>query len=393
MAGTGPTVESVPRRSLREWSTDLCYLGLATLVGAFFVVAIRTDPDQVDVPPLGYEAAIAVLCAVLTLWLRRRRPVALAVIFQAGGIMSAGGLGFTAMALFNLAIHRPWRITVALTALHLTVVSLLWRLEPGTERDYWEGVTVLALLYVALIALGMLIRSQRQLVLAAQERARQAEEGQRLRIEEARHHERERLAREMHDVLAHRISLLALHAGALEYRGNLPEAEQRAAQVIRECAHEALEELREVIRMLRGGAEAGADRPQPTLTDLPELIEQSRQAGMRITLEEQVPARPAVPDRIGRHAYRIVQEGLTNAGKHAPGAHVRVKVAAVPGEGVTVEVTNPLPVGTAVPALPGAGAGLIGLRERVGLVGGRLEHGDTPDGDFRLHAWLPWPAP
>jgi signal transduction histidine kinase len=99
-----------------------------------------------------------------------------------------------------------------------------------------------------------------------------------------------------------------------------------------------------------------------------------------------------VPVRIGRHAYRIVQEALTNARKHAPRAGVRVIVDGAPGAELTVEVRNPLTPATTTDRLPGAGAGLIGLRERVGLVGGRLEHGRTGGGEFRLQARLPWPA-
>ena len=102
----------------------------------------------------------------------------------------------------------------------------------------------------------------------------------------------------------------------------------------------------------------------------------------------------AVPESVGRHGYRIVQEGLTNARKHAPGAPVRVTLSTVDGDSpaLEVEVTNPLPPETAgaQDRLPGAGTGLIGLRERVHVAGGRLEHGPTPDGRFRLHAWLPW---
>ncbi|WP_235017596.1 sensor histidine kinase [Thermomonospora echinospora] len=381
------------RRSSRERAAELAYISLGSLVGSLFVFVVYTDPDSQGLPPIGYEAAAAAVFALLALALRRRWPVALAVVCHLGGIVSVAGIGFAAMAVFNLAVHRSWRVTGALATTHLLLIGALWRLDETTNpRDYWEGVLTVALLHIALVAIGLLVRSQRRLVLAAQERARQAEEGQRLRVEEARHHERERLAREMHDVLAHRISLLAVHAGALEYRGNLPEEEARAAKVIRQCAHDALEDLREVIGMLRDDPGDNGERPQPTLTDLPALIEQSRQAGAHVTLRDRIADPPAVPARVGRHAYRIVQEGLTNARKHAPGTHVRVTVEAVPGEGLTVEVANPLPVGGS-PAgptvLPGAGAGLIGLRERVGIVGGRLEHGRTPQGDFRLRAWLP----
>jgi len=191
----------------------------------------------------------------------------------------------------------------------------------------------------------------------------------------------------MHDVLAHRISLLAVHAGALEVRRSAPEAERRAAEVVRACAYEALEDLRAVIGMLRDDATVEADRPQPTLTDLPALIEQSRLAGTPVTLDSRLGDLADASDVVGRHAYRVVQEGLTNARKHAPGAPVRVRLSG--GDGLVVEMTNPVSAAAAVP-LPGAGSGLIGLRERMDLVGGGLEYGRTADGEFRLRARVPW---
>jgi signal transduction histidine kinase len=99
-----------------------------------------------------------------------------------------------------------------------------------------------------------------------------------------------------------------------------------------------------------------------------------------------------VPEGVGRNAYRIVQEALTNARKHAQGAAVDVTLDGAAGSGLTVEVRNRLPVGAAAAPIPGAGTGLIGLSERTSLAGGRLEHGRTPGGDFELRAWLPWPA-
>jgi signal transduction histidine kinase len=99
-----------------------------------------------------------------------------------------------------------------------------------------------------------------------------------------------------------------------------------------------------------------------------------------------------VPTSVGRNAYRVVQEGLTNARKHAPGCTVAVSVSGSPGDGLSVEVRNPLPVGGTGSEIPGAGTGIVGLTERVTLAGGKLEHGRAGD-EWRLRAWLPWPAP
>jgi signal transduction histidine kinase len=208
----------------------------------------------------------------------------------------------------------------------------------------------------------------------------------------------------MHDVLGHRLSLLSVHAGALEFRPDAPAEEvARAARVIRENAHQALQDLREVLGVLRAPV---GELPQPSLADVRPLVAESGRAGMRVVLRQETTGE--VPDLVGRTAYRVVQEALTNARKHAPGAEVDVRLAGAPGQGLTAEVANgaPGPAPTPGPGpTPGAGPtpasgatggsragqGLAGLAERVGLAGGRLEHGPTAAGGWRLSAWLPWP--
>jgi signal transduction histidine kinase len=155
--------------------------------------------------------------------------------------------------------------------------------------------------------------------------------------------------------------------------------------VIRESAHQALQDLREVIGVLRAPV---GELPQPTVADVQLLVAESGRAGMRVDLRTETSG--AAPDGVGRTAYRVVQEALTNARKHAPGAEVGVRVAGAPGQGLTVEVHNAAPAGVPTPG-PRSGQGLVGLAERVALAGGRLEHGPTTDGGWRLSAWLPWP--
>jgi signal transduction histidine kinase len=241
---------------------------------------------------------------------------------------------------------------------------------------------------------GMVVRSRRLLVLSLRDRAERAESEQQLRVAQARALERTRIAREMHDVLAHRISLLSLHAGALEIRPDAASADvARAAGVIRASAHQALEDLRQVIGVLREpSAERGVERPQPTIAGLPPLVGESRDAGVPVRLDLRVDDPAEVPDGTGRAAYRIVQEALTNARKHAPGAAVCVTVAGAPGKGLRIEVHNGPAAGGAAPPLPGAGTGLIGLAERATLAGGGLRHGADGAGGYALRAWLPWPA-
>jgi signal transduction histidine kinase len=150
-----------------------------------------------------------------------------------------------------------------------------------------------------------------------------------------------------------------------------------------------------VIGVLREGPDGDRpERPQPTLAELPALIDESRAAGMRVQYDWRLPPEAAVPEGLGRNAYRIVQEGLTNARKHAHGSAVDITLEGAPEDGLTIEVRNRLPVGAGAPAadIPGTGTGIVGLAERASLAGGRLEHGRTETGDYRLWAWLPWPA-
>jgi len=232
----------------------------------------------------------------------------------------------------------------------------------------------------------LFIRHRRQLILSLRDRAARAEAEAHLRAEHAQHLAREEIAREMHDVLGHRLSLLSVHAGALEYRPDAPPDDvARAAKVIRESAHQALQDLREVIGVLRAPV---GELPQPTFVDIRQLVAESDRAGMPVRLSEDV-AGP-VPDAVGRAAYRVVQEALTNARKHAPGARVEVRLSGAAGRELAIEVCNG--DGERGAAVPTAGQGLVGLSERIALARGRVEYGPTATGGWRLAAWLPWPA-
>ncbi|TDC75948.1 sensor histidine kinase [Micromonospora sp. KC606] len=389
---------TVVRRTARDWVVDsLCFL--IALAGALlsFGDAVSPDPELALNAGPGWLVGVDLVVGVwvsAALWLRRRWPVALAVATAPLALFSSSaGLGM-AIILFTVLVHRPLPTGAALVAWHLATVPVYLAVRPDPELPFWAAVAWTVLIVGVVVAWALFVRARRQLVLSLRDRADRAEAEQQLRVAQARHLERTRIAREMHDVLAHRISLLSLHAGALEFRPDAPPEEvARAAGVIRASAHAALQDLREVIGVLR--AESGGDetpeRPQPTLGDVPALVTESRAAGVRVGVVDEVDQAAAVPAAVGRSAYRIVQEGLTNARKHAPGARVTVRLAGGPGDGLAVEIRNPWPVGEAVgPAIPGAGTGLVGVAERVSLAGGRLEHGRDATGDFRLAAWLPW---
>jgi signal transduction histidine kinase len=382
------------RRSVRDWVVDVVVFLAALLCGTVFVGVALAEPSP---PPdaLVLLDVVAGTLACLALWLRRRWPVGVALAVTVAGTFSdMAGLAVL-IALFTVAVHRRWPTVLAVAAASLVSLLGYVLLRPVSGVDQLAFAALGTALTAAVVAWGMFVRARRQLVRSLQERALRAESEQLLRVDQARQLERTRIAREMHDVLAHRISLLSMHAGALEFRPDAPPDEvARAAGVIRASARQALEDLREVIGVLRDSPDgAVSTRPQPTLSDLPALVEEVRGAGVRVREDYRVADLGAAPTVAGRTAYRVVQEGLTNVRKHAPGATATVRVSGGPDDGLTVEVGNPPPVGAQLHApLPSGGTGLIGLRERVSLAGGHLEHGWTPGGDFRLCAWLRWPA-
>ena len=239
---------------------------------------------------------------------------------------------------------------------------------------------------------GLYLRARRELVASLRERADRLEADQQRSAEQAREAERRRIAREMHDVLAHRLSLLSVHAGALEFHPDAPPGDiAEAAAVIRTSAAAALADLRQVITVLREDSPAVGGPPQPGFGQLEDLLEESRAAGMIVDAHVVLPGDAQLPETAGRTVYRVVQEGLTNARKHAPGAPVTVTVT-TDGVAVLAEVVSRqvAVLSEPVPAVPaGATAGLIGLAERVALAGGRLEHGPDAIGDFILRATFP----
>jgi signal transduction histidine kinase len=382
-----------PSRSTRDWIVDIAFFLLAAVVGS---AGLLTEGSRADSPPnqLFVSSVLGVLACVL-LCFRRKWPAGVAVATIALGTYSAFAAAAGLLALFSVAVHRRFTVVAGVTAFALVVMPVGLVLHPDPSGSVALAVGLNVAIGAAVIAGGMFVRARRQLVLSLRDRADRAESEQQLRVEQARHQERAQIAREMHDVLAHRISLLSMHAGALEFRPDAPPAEiERAAGVVRASAHQALEDLREVIGVLREDeADSGPERPQPALENLTGLLAESREAGMHVSSECRVADLESVPAGVGRNAYRVVQEGLTNARKHAHGAAVDVTVEGAAGDGLTVEVRNRLPLaGAGAAQIPGTGTGLIGLAERTSLAGGRLEHGRTPEGDFRLRAWLPWPA-
>lgn len=274
----------------------------------------------------------------------------------------AMALGAALVAMFNTAARGRGRPVgaVALVALAGSVVFPLVNPSADTVlKQRFPGFMATAICF----GWGFFVRVRRELISSLRERAEQLEAEQQRSVEHARDAERRRIAREMHDVLAHRLSLLSLQAGALELRPDATVEEISQAAAIRTSAANPLSELRDVIAVLREDADEDTPPPQPTLTQLPTLLDESRSAGMRLRAQIDVPSAESLPDSLGRTAYRVVQKGLTNARKHAPGAAVQVTVATNGSAGLVIEVVSRRPTGLAAvgASTRGRGTGLIGL--------------------------------
>ncbi|WP_016699538.1 sensor histidine kinase [Actinoalloteichus spitiensis] len=375
------------RQGSRDWLVDFGLFLAAAAYGLWTAALYRQDPTMPGWLSTTDQLLGVAGCAAL--WWRRSWPTAIAVGLVVVATVAETAAGAMVAALFSLAVRRPPRVSIAVLLLSLVsaTLSVGWRPEPPEGRPL---VLLLgAAVHSAATAWGITVQQRRSLLRSLRTRAEQAEAEAELLAERARRSSRDEIAREIHDVLGHRLSLLSLHAGALEYRTDAsPEETRQAVGVIRSSAHQALQDLREVIGVLRAPE---PDSPQPAFTDLPALVAESSTGGVDIRYHDEVS--DAVPGSLGRTAYRVVQEAVTNARKHAPGTAVVVRASGRAEDGLTLDVVNSGGAAhSAAPALPGSGQGLLGLRERVRIAGGDLEHGPLPDGGWRLTAWLPWPT-
>jgi len=384
-------------------------MGLAFVVGiVLFLFSYAEALDAVDPTGAGSVALggrllldlVLGLVAVGLIPLRRRAPLPVLLLIIALSAGSALAVGAAALIVVSVSTRRRWFGTIATTAVFVTATVLfdLWLPEQEPTAP-WLIVVVAVALSCILPIFGMYVGGRRQLLVSLQEQADSARREQQAQREQAQLSERARIAREMHDVLAHRLSLVALHAGVLESRPDLPEAQRvLTVGIVRESAHRALNELRDVLGVLRDPVEASGEQqthPQPTLLDLPALLEESRLAGTPAVLEvdDTVAGElDALAEATSRHLFRFIQEGLTNARKHAPGQTVSVRIGGEPGGRVTLRLHNSLAGAEFRPPAgpPPSGLGLTGLRERARLAGGHFTAERTEQGRFELGAWLPW---
>ncbi len=371
----------------------------AVLAAVLFVVTllVTTGPDDSWVlrdlgdVPLRVVLLFAVGSGALY-WRRSAPVVVLAVVLAAWALTLGSGHadlgGHALVALYALgrygSVERWGHVGVD--------VALVVLVLDGVTGDVpWSGVAFGVVVFFAVWYVG------RRLRLRA-ERAVLQERGLREREQRIVADERARIARELHDVVAHRVSLMTVQAGAAKTVASAdPEAAVRAMGAVEEAGRQALDELRHLLGVLRPSTGSGGTEPQPGLADLPALVARMREAGLDVDLDVD----PAIdldvepdsdgvthglPARVELSAYRIVQECLTNVVKHAgPGARTGVRLT-TEGRDLVVEVRDD---GSGATSLPGAGHGIVGMRERAQLLGGSLDVGPRPDGGFAARARLP----
>ncbi|MCC9742703.1 sensor histidine kinase [Streptomyces sp. MNU89] len=369
----------------------------AVLAAVMFLLTVFVEEAPGDAlalrPVTDVPVPVLLLFAVAgtALYRRRGEPAAVLVVVLVAWAPTLGSSyatmgGMVVVALYSVGKYagatRGNRLAVAAALAALVADGLLDSVPWG---DIGFGVLVMAGAWY--IGRRLRLRAER----AVQLRYEQAAEARRIVTEERSH-----IARELHDVVAHRVSMMTVQAGAARMvAAHDPEEAREAMAAVEEAGRQALDELRHLLGVLRPEADRDRLGPQPRLDDLPRLVEQVREAGLDVSV---VPAGggagAALPARVELSAYRIVQEALTNVLKHSgPRTRAEVRLRRDGGD-LTVEVVDD-GRGAAVPSVSAgahggvAGHGILGMRERALLLGGSLDAGPRPGGGFRLTARLP----
>ncbi|QUF05404.1 histidine kinase [Actinosynnema pretiosum subsp. pretiosum] len=375
-AGPEPARLTSRRRLLAPWQGRARSLAFDALLAVFLTTISAVELAGAH-GPLG--AVAGVLLTAPAVLLRRRWPLAtLAVGLVMLALDTTTYLVFVALHSTAARFGTSWRTWAGAAAVYALFLPRL-----NYEASHWLFVVLLNTIPVLIPVLtGMWVHQRTRVVGLLGERAETAERERDLLAERAVTAERRRIAREMHDVVAHRVSVIALQSGALTVVGEGQVAD--AAEVIRRSSTAALSELRDVLRVLR---EDDAEESAPGLDGIPALIADAPGDVRLARRDEDLPVVGAAAERA---AYRVVQEALTNAGKHAPGAPVRVSLVADELGALVVTVGNGEPSSPPT-TVPGSGYGLLGMRERVTQAGGHLETGQVENG-FVVRAQFP-PAP
>ena len=376
---------------------------LALVMTAIAVASVFTVDESVayDYPPADWRLVLLAVGAGAPIAIRRMFPYS-ALLLSVAAITPIMALRWnegvtplcTLALLYSVAVYRPLRIAIAGL---LTVLGMFtfFALIGAPFFDDAAGI-LSSVVFCVPWAIGLSVRRQRLLREQALTKAVAAERELAAAEERAIFAERLRIARELHDIVSHTLSIIAVQSGVAHHlQESAPERVGPALEAIESASRTALDDLRRMLGVLREAPGDGADTdasqvpaPSPDLRSLERLVTMHRELHGPVALTVSA-AEELLPASVRLTVYRIVQEALTNARKHAPGSPVRVDVSHGAG-GVAVLVHNeaatPL---SAAPAAPTSGFGLVGMHERVGLFGGELEAGATADGGFRVRALLP----
>ncbi|WP_285102074.1 ATP-binding protein [Promicromonospora sp. MEB111] len=388
----------------RAWSVRIAVdAGLLGVLIAFALVAGELEGSG---PWTRAQfVALAVPMLVVAVLLARRWPVVAAILPGALSLVASGNLFTSQLVVAQLAfaflLGRRTDGRRALLGLGITVAGLLAVFvlvivtggAPGSADDWFEMLTGLVLQVLIPWAAGQYMYQHGELVRAGWDLAERLEREQDRAVGQARMRERARIAGDMHDSLGHDLSLVAVQAGALEAIASDP-GQRAAAARLRESAAAVTERLHEVVTMLRDDADTATREAPPAAAVRPDdaiaaLVERAAASGMRVTLDSGPEQMDGIARDTVRAAHRVVQEALTNAAKHAPGAEVRVTLANEDTADATLVVTVTNDTSPRPPGGIGTGYGLIGLDERVRLAGGVLTAGTEPGGGFVVTARLP----
>ncbi|WP_267423096.1 MULTISPECIES: sensor histidine kinase [unclassified Curtobacterium] len=395
---TGPVPRPRPRPA---WAAPALRIALVVVAAAIVAVAapVTSVVYGVAVPLSLLVSVVLGVTVAVAPWAPRSAAVVHLAAFVGLGVLTApsdvgpwpvpvtGIIGLSVL-LVVLGVRTSWRLTAVVWGVATVIPLVLVAATP----DRWGHPGVWAASFV--VSAGDTLVVAAAAVVVGQRRSIRAELDAALRdteVEVARRRsveERSRIARELHDVVAHSMSVVHMQAESAPYRvADLPAEARVEFQAIAETSRTALREMRQLLGTLRGD-DAAERAPQPHLTDLPALVTATRAAGIPVTLT--VDAEDDVDRLTQLTAYRIVQEALGNVARHASGAPTTVTVTRV-GARIRVSVTNDAPPVGSVPLTPpdDGGFGLAGMRERVAAVRGTLDHGATPAGGFRVVADLP----
>jgi signal transduction histidine kinase len=330
----------------------------------------------------------AALLSTLPLLVRRRWPVQVLAVTLIVGVAIPSAAVFwppSLVAVYTVASRRPWRVAVlgaVVTAVAFDVHRLVW----GYSLPVFGVIAGVALSGAAL-ALGLYQATRLAYFEQVRERAARLERERELLDEQAATQERLRIARELHDVVAHNVSLMVIQAQALGATADDAAAARQGAQTIADLGREAMTEMHRTLELMRADSDQGERSPQPALDDLGSLLDRAHAAGVNVELAVTGSPRP-LPAGVELSAYRIVQEALTNVIKHSGSDRAAVQLT-YGADRLELEIVD-RGDRSETSAVPGSGHGLVGMRERVALFGGSLNAGPVNGRGFRVLATLPY---